>query len=167
MSRPQRRGDLSRPNRSAPLPVPDSYQLCLDGCSLWYADGAQLVSGTSGDGGEVAMAMTMATINVLLGMMSILFALGVALGALAYAVEGIRSRGGLRRWNLVVAAVLGTVAWGMLTGVGQDFARASDARLRSQPAGAASLSVVLVWTLIGVGILVADIRYFRGLARSY
>jgi hypothetical protein len=100
-------------------------------------------------------------------MISILFALAVALGALAYAVEGIRRRGVLRRWNLVLAFLLGTFAWSMLTGVGQDFARASDARLLSHPADASGLTAVLVWTIIGVSILVADVSYFRGLHRSF
>ena len=111
--------------------------------------------------------MTMATINVLLGMISILFALAAALCALAYAVEGIRSRSVLGRLNLVLAFVLGSFAWSSLTGVGQDFARASDARLLSQPAAAGGLIIVVVWTLISVTILVVDIRYFRGLHRSF
>jgi 4-amino-4-deoxy-L-arabinose transferase-like glycosyltransferase len=108
--------------------------------------------------------MTVATINVLLGMISILFALAAALGALAYAVEGIRRRG---RWSLVLAIVLGRFAWSMLTGVGQDFARASDVRLLSTPANAGGLIAVLVWTLISVSILVADATYFRRLHRTF
>ena len=107
--------------------------------------------------------MTMAAINVLLGMMSILFALAVALGALAYAVEGIRRRA---RWCLVLAFLLGTFAWSLSTGVGQDFALASDARLLRTPADAGGLVAVLVWTLISVSILLTDVRYFRGLHRS-
>jgi hypothetical protein len=50
--------------------------------------------------------MTMASINVLLGIISILFALAVALGAVAYAVEGIRRQGALHRWNLALAFAL-------------------------------------------------------------
>jgi hypothetical protein len=47
--------------------------------------------------------MTMGTINVLLGMISILFALAVALGALAFAVEGLFGQGKLHRWFLPLA----------------------------------------------------------------
>lgn len=111
--------------------------------------------------------MTMATINLVLGMISILFALAVALGALAYAVEGIRSQGGLRRWNLVIAVVLGAVAWSWLSGVGQDFARASDSRLLRHPADAAGLAAVVVWTLISAIILVASVSHLRSLRRSF
>jgi hypothetical protein len=116
------------------------------------------------DGGKVVTAMTMASINLLLGMISIIFALAVALGALAFAVEGIRRRG---RWSLALAFVLGTFAWSMMTGVGQDFARGSDARLLGTPAGVGGLLPVVVWTLISVSILVADVRYFRGLYHSF
>ena len=111
--------------------------------------------------------MTMASINVLLGMLSILLALAVALGALAFAVEGIRRRGVSRPLCLLIAFALGSSVGSLLTGVGQDFARASDARLLSTPADAGGLVAVLVWTLISVGILVADVRYFRGLHRSF
>ena len=110
--------------------------------------------------------MTMATINLLLGVVSIIFALAVALGALAYAVEGTRGQGCLRRWNLVIAGVLGTVAWGWLTGVGQTFARASDVWLLSRPADAGGLTIVVVWALISALILVGDVNYWRGLLRS-
>ncbi|MGO8948676.1 MAG: hypothetical protein ACLQUY_13660 [Ktedonobacterales bacterium] len=111
--------------------------------------------------------MTMASINVLLGMISILFALAVALGALAYAVEGIRRRGVSRPLYLLIACALGPFAWSMLTSVGQDFARASDPRLLSHPADAGGLTAVLIWTLISVSILVADVSYFRSLHRSF
>lgn len=129
--------------------------------------GTCLVSGGRGDDGKVATAMTMASINALLGMISILFALGVALGALAYAVEGVRRQGVLRRWNLLVAFLLGPFAWSMLSSVGQDFARASDARLLSEPAGVGGLIPVLVWSLISISVLVADVAYFRDLYRSF
>lgn len=109
----------------------------------------------------------MATINVLLGIVSIFFVLGVALGALTYAVEGIRGQGLLRRWNLVVAFVLGAFAWGMSAAIGQDFARASDSRLLRQPADWAGMTAVVVWTLITAIILVADVGHVRGLRRPF
>ncbi|MGE5335213.1 MAG: hypothetical protein ACM3N4_10970 [Nitrososphaerota archaeon] len=110
--------------------------------------------------------MTMATVNLLLGIISILFALAVALSALAYAVEGIRGQGLPRRWNLLIALVLGGVAWTWPSGIGQDFARASDALLLSQPADAGGLMAVVFWALISVLILMADVNYWRGLRRS-
>lgn len=110
--------------------------------------------------------MTMATINLLLGIISIIFVLTVALGALAHAVEGIRGQGLLRRWNLVIAVFLGGCAWTWLNGIGQDFARASDAMLLSLPASAPGLIAVVTWTLISAAILVADVNYWRGLRRS-
>ena len=110
--------------------------------------------------------MTMATINLLLGIVSLLFALAVALGALAYAVEGTRSQGRLRRWNLVIAVVLAYFAWGLLPGVGQNFARASDATLLSRPADAGAFTAVIVWTLISTSILVAAVNSLRSLRRS-
>src|SRR5260370_41491848 len=110
--------------------------------------------------------MTMATINLLLGLVSLLFVLAVTLGALAYAVEGIRSQGRLHRWNLVIAVVLANVAWGSLTAVGQSFARASDATLLSHPADASGFTAVIVWTLISTSALVADVNSLRGLRRS-
>lgn len=108
----------------------------------------------------------MATINLLLGIVSILFALAVALRALELAVEGIRDASRLRRWNFVIAVVLGSVAWSFLTSVGQDFARASDSMLRSHPADATGFTAVLFWTLFSAIILVLDVNYVRGLRRS-
>lgn len=110
--------------------------------------------------------MTMATINLLLGIVSIIFALAVALGALAYAVEGVRGQGCLRRWNLLIAWGLGGVAWTLLTGVGQTFARASDAWLLSQPADAGGLTAVVIWTLVSVLLLVRYVNYWRSLLRA-
>jgi hypothetical protein len=110
--------------------------------------------------------MTVATINVLLGIISIVFAVAVALGVLAYVVEGVRGRGMLRRWNLVIALVLGACLPGVLTSVGQDFARASDSWLLRQPAGPASLLAVFVWMLITTIVLVAGVRHLRSLRRS-
>jgi hypothetical protein len=136
---------------------------------LWYAGCTWLVSGKRVDGGKVGTAMTMALINVLLGLISILFGLSVAvvaLAALAYAVEGIFHGRVLRRWSLVLAFLLGTYGWSVLTSVGQDFVRASDARLPGTPANAASLITVLVWTLISVSTVVADVAFFRSLLRS-
>src|SRR5690242_4499985 len=80
--------------------------------------------------------MTMATINLLIGIEGIFIALGVAAMALAYAVEGLRARGGLRRLDLLVAVVLGCIVWGSIEGIEQTFARASDARLLSEAANA-------------------------------
>lgn len=110
--------------------------------------------------------MTMATVNLLLGIVSIFFTLGFALGALLYAVAGIRGQGFLRRWNLFVAFLLATVAWSLFAGIGQDFARASDATLRSLPADAPSLFAVVVWTLISVPILLLGVNRTRSLLRS-
>jgi hypothetical protein len=111
------------------------------------------------------IAMTMATVNLLLGLVSILFTLAVALGALAYAVEGIRGRGLPRRWNLLIAVVLASLAWGELTSIGQDFARASEPILLRYPADAGGLTAVAVWTLISVIAFIAGIGYLRDLLR--
>ena len=111
---------------------------------------------------KVITAMTMATINLLLGVNAILLTLGVALGALAYAVEGIYgSQGRLRRWNLVIAALLAWFAWGLSATIGPDFARTSDATLLSKPADASGLYAIGIWTIISAVVLVADARYWR------
>jgi len=110
--------------------------------------------------------MTMATVNLLLGLVSILFTLAVALGALAYAVEGIRVRGLPRRWNLLIAIFLAGIVQGGLTSIGQDFARASEPILLRYPADAGGLTAVAVWTLISVIAFIADIGYLRDLLHS-
>lgn len=110
--------------------------------------------------------MTMATINLLLGIVSICFMLGIALGALVYAVAGIRGQGFLRRWNLFVAFLLAATAWSLLTAIGQDFVRAGDATLLSLPADVASVFAVVVWMLISVAILLLGVNRTRHLLRS-
>jgi hypothetical protein len=109
--------------------------------------------------------MTMGMINVLLGVISIFFALASAISALAFGLEGLLGQGKLHRWLLPLAAALGAWAWSTVVSAGQNFARASEPILR-QPANVESLVPVLFWTLISVAILVTDIRYFRGLYRS-
>jgi hypothetical protein len=109
--------------------------------------------------------MSMGTINVLLGVISILFAFAVAVGALAFAVEGFIGRGKLYRLYLPLALALWAWAGTTVTSAGQSFARASEPILR-QPAEATDLIPVLFWTLMSVAILVTGIRYFRGLYRS-
>ena len=111
--------------------------------------------------------MTMATINLLIGIEGIFIALGVAAMALAYAAEGLRVRGGLRRWDLLVAVVLGSIVWGSTESIGQSFARASDARLVSEAANAGSLAGVAIVTLVAIAILAADAIYWRKRARSF
>lgn len=132
---------------------------------LCYPDRTLPAGGDRYDQGKASAAMTMATINLLLGIVSICFILGVVLGALVYIVAGIRGQGFLRRWNLFVTLLLAAIAWGSLITIGQDFARAGDARLRSLPADAPSVFVVVFWTLISAAILVASANCFRGLLR--
>lgn len=121
--------------------------------------------GKSGPDGKANTPMTMATINLVVGVDAILLTLGIALGALAYLAEGIYgSRGRLHRWNLLIAAALAWFTWGMLTTIGPDFARAKDATLLSHPADASSLYAVVTWTVVSVIILVADMRYWRATA---
>ena len=115
--------------------------------------------------------MTVSTINVLLGTVSILFALAVALGALVFAVEGFLGRGKLRFLCFPVALALWAYAGTALTSAGQSFARASEPMLLRQPADAggliaAGLIAALIWTLISALILVAVFRYFWGIYRS-
>jgi hypothetical protein len=110
--------------------------------------------------------MTMATVNLLLGMLSPFFALGVGLGALAYAMEGIRRSGFLRRWNLFVAVLLGVLAYGSFAVVGQDFARASDRALISTPADLPSLVAIVICAVVSCAVVVAGATSFRGLFRS-
>lgn len=105
--------------------------------------------------------MTMATINLLMGIEGIFTALGIAAMALAYAVEGLRARGGLRRWDLLVAIVLGCVTWGSIEAIGQSFARASDAQLLAEPANAGSLAGIAIVTLIAIAILTSAVLYWR------
>lgn len=111
--------------------------------------------------------MTYATINALLGIDAIFVTLGVALAALMYVIEGFRVQGGLRRWNLLFAFILGYIAWACATGVGQDFARASDARLLSETADTVSLLAVLFFALVAIAILAADVIYWRKRVRSF
>lgn len=103
--------------------------------------------------------MTMATINLLLGFDTILVTLGATLGALAFAVEGLASQQG-RGWRLLGAIVLGYAAWGFGMSVGQDFARATDARLISHPADASSLIAVIIWTCVGACALLVEVSYW-------
>ena len=110
--------------------------------------------------------MTLSTINVLLGIVSILLALAIALGALAFAVEGVLGRGKLRFLCFPVALVLWAYAGTTFTSAGQSFARASEPILLRQPADASGLIATSFWTLVSALILVAVFRYFRGLHRS-
>jgi hypothetical protein len=116
------------------------------------------------EGGEDLM--TSSTINVLLGIVSILSALAIALGALAFAVEGFLGRGKLRFLCFPVALALWAYARTTFTSAGQSFARASEPILLRQPADASGLIAALFWTLISALILVAVFRYFRGVYRS-
>lgn len=110
--------------------------------------------------------MTMATINLLMGAVAIFFTLGVALGALVYMREGLRAQGGRRRWNLFVVVILVVIAWNYLISVGQDFARASDARLLDEPADVVSLIGLAFFALVAFAILRADTIYWRRALRS-
>lgn len=133
---------------------------------LCYAGRTWPAGGDVRDDGKASAAMTMATINLLLGIVSICFMLGIALGALVYAMAGIRGQGFLRRWNLFVAFLLAAIAWSLLAAIGQDFARAGDARLLSLPADAPSLFAVIFGTLISVTVLVLGVNRTRGLFRT-
>jgi hypothetical protein len=116
------------------------------------------------EGGDDLMTLSM--INVLLGIVSILFALAIALGALVFTVEGFLGRGKLRVLWFPVALALWTYAWTTFTSAGQSFARASEPILLHHPADASGLIAALFWTLLSALILVADFRYFRGIYRS-
>ena len=111
--------------------------------------------------------MTMATINVLMGIVGIFFTVGVALGALVYLRDGLRTQGIRRRLHFLSAAILGVLAWGAYTTVGQDFARASDARLLSEPADAVGLGAVVFLALVAIAILAANAMYWRRALRAY
>jgi hypothetical protein len=108
----------------------------------------------------------MATINVLLGLLTPVFALGAALGALAYVADGIRHRGFRRRWNIVVALLLAGLAYGSFATMGQDFARANDLRLLSTPADTSSLVAIVVWAGVSGVVAVAGVMAFVGVLRS-
>ncbi len=112
------------------------------------------------------MGITMATVNVLLGLLTPFFALGAALGALAFVTDGIRHRGFRRRWNVVVALLLAGLAYGSFATIGQDFARASDLRLMGTPADASSLAAVVVWAGVSGVVFVAGVTAFLGVLRS-
>lgn len=107
--------------------------------------------------------MTMATINLLLGIVVPFLALGFALGALAFALEGSRQSGFRRRWDLFVALLLGALAYGEFTAVGQDVARASDPALVRMPAGLTSLLAVVVGALVSGLVFWAGLTSFRRL----
>lgn len=110
--------------------------------------------------------MTMATINLLMGIDAIFFTLGVALGALVYVREGLRVQGGMRRWNHLRVAVLSVIAWGGALTVGQDFAQAHNAVLLAEPADVVSLIAVAVYALAAIAILTASAIYWRRALRS-
>lgn len=114
---------------------------------------------------RVSTGMTMATVNLLLGMLLPVFALGVGLGALAYAVDGIRRSGFARTWNFIVALLLGVLAYDSLTEVGSNFARASDRALISTPANPASVVFIVICAVVSSAVLVAGVTAFRGLFR--
>lgn len=111
--------------------------------------------------------MTMATINLLMGIVGIFFAVGVALGALVYVRDGLRVQGIRRRLHFLSAAILSVIAWGAYTNVGQDFARVSDARLLSEPADAVGLGAVVFLALVAIAILTANAIYWRRALRAY
>jgi hypothetical protein len=106
--------------------------------------------------------MTMATINLLLGILAPF----LALGALAFAVEGIRQSGFRRRWDLVVALLLGVMAYGEFAAVGQDFARAHDRALLGTPADTASLVAVVVGAIVSGVVFWAGLTSVRRVFRS-
>jgi hypothetical protein len=109
--------------------------------------------------------MSMATINLLLGIVVPFLALGFALGALAFAVEGIRRSGFRRRWDLFVALLLGVSAYGEFSAVGQDFARAHDRALLGTPADLTSLLAVVVGAAVSGLVFCAGLTSFRRLFR--
>jgi len=111
--------------------------------------------------------MTMATINLLMGIVGIFFTLGVALGALVYLRDGLRAQGVRRRLHFLSAVILGVIAWGAYTSVGQDFARVSDTRLLSEPADAVGLGAVVFYALVAIAILVANAIYWRRALHAY
>lgn len=106
--------------------------------------------------------MSMATINLLLGIDAILFTVALVLRGLLYAVESIRSPR-LNRWYLLFAIGCCAFAWSSWPGVGQDFARASDATLLSHPANAGGLLAVIVSTALCVLLLALDVDDLRRL----
>ncbi|HEV2460068.1 MAG TPA: hypothetical protein VGS80_17055 [Ktedonobacterales bacterium] len=110
--------------------------------------------------------MSMATINLLLGIVVPFLAVGFMLGAVAYAVEGIRRSGFRRRWDLFVALLLGGLAYGEFTAVGQDFARASNRALLGQPADLTSLVAVVFWAVVSGVVSWAGLTTFRRVFRS-
>jgi hypothetical protein len=110
--------------------------------------------------------MTMATINLLMGIDASIFTLGVALGALVYVREGLRTQGGLRRWNFLRVAVLSVIAWASALTVGQDFAQAHNPVLLAEPADVVSLIAVAVYALAAIAILTAGAIYWRRALRS-
>lgn len=110
--------------------------------------------------------VTLAVVNLLLGIVSIFFTGGVALGALAYALDGIRREGFARRWNLFVALLLGLFAWGSVQGIGDDFARASDGYHYAAPADASAVFAVVFWALVTSVVCMAGMQYARGALRS-
>jgi hypothetical protein len=85
--------------------------------------------------------MSMATINLLLGIVVPFLALGFTLGAVAYAVEGIRRSGFRRRWDLFVA-------------------------LLGQPADLTSLVAVVFWAVVSGVVSWAGLTTFRRVFRS-
>jgi hypothetical protein len=109
--------------------------------------------------------MTMGMVNVVMGIISMLFAFSLALGALVFAVVGFFGRGKLHRWGFPLAVALWAFAGTTVASAGQNFARASEPILR-QPAGAIALIPILFWTLISAAILVSVVRFFRGLYGS-
>ena len=112
------------------------------------------------------MGITMATVNVLLGILAPFFAFGAALGALAYVADGIRHSGFRRPWDFVVALLLAGLAHGSFATIGADFARAGDLRLIGTPADASSLVAVVVWAGVSGVVFVAGVTAFVGVLRS-
>ncbi|HEV2461213.1 MAG TPA: hypothetical protein VGS80_22920 [Ktedonobacterales bacterium] len=110
--------------------------------------------------------MSMAMINLLLGLLVPFFALGFALGAVAYAVDGLRRSGFRRGWSLFVALLLGVLGYGEFTTIGQDFARAGDRALLGTPADLTSLLAVVFWAVVSGVVVWAGLTSFRRQFRS-
>jgi TRAP-type C4-dicarboxylate transport system permease small subunit len=80
--------------------------------------------------------------------------------------DGLRAQGIRRRLHFLSAVILGVIAWGGYTTVGQDFARVSDARLLSEPADVTGLIVVIFFALVAIAIFVANAIYWRRALRT-
>lgn len=104
--------------------------------------------------------MTLPMLNLLLALLSIIFALGATLTAIASLFYARWDHGFRRRVDIAFALLAGSLAWGWLPTIRQSFDRVSDPRLQSGPVGGLAYIALTFWTLLTLALLYVSLRRF-------